>query len=360
MKCSDVVIIGGGISGTAAAYELARAGVRVTLVEKGMLASMASGWTLAGVRQSGRHPAELPLARAAVRRWMTLDMELDAQTEYRQDGNLRLARTPDEVPVIETMVRAHQAAGLDLIFLPDNDAVRTVAPAIAETVRAASYCATDGHANPTRTVRAFAAAAERCGATILTETEVTGINTAGGAVRGVETTRGPFPADVIINVAGVYADRICRMVGLDLPLITAHVAVVQTIPVPPLLVPVIGVANADMPLTADAIQPTVDAVTAVLMRGCAILPTLRETRIAQVWGGLLDMTPDGLPVIEATAVEGFIVAAGFSGHGFCLGPVTGQVLRELVTRGAASLPLAPFHLARFAGSEQQVTPTLHG
>ncbi len=384
MKCSDVVIIGGGISGTAAAYELARAGVRVTLVEKGMLASMASGWTLAGVRQSGRHPAELPLARAAVRRWMTLDMELDAQTEYRQDGNLRLARTPDEVPVIETMVRAHQAAGLDLIFLPDNDAVRTVAPAIAETVRAASYCATDGHANPTRTVRAFAAAAERRGATILTETEVTGINTAGGAVRGVETTRGPFPADVIINVAGVYADRICRMVGLDLPLITAHVAVVQTIPVPPLLVPVIGVANADlagrqevggalrmtgrsgvwrwpdMPLTADAIQPTVDAVTAVLMRGCAILPTLRETRIAQVWGGLLDMTPDGLPVIEATAVEGFIVAAGFSGHGFCLGPVTGQVLRELVTRGAASLPLAPFHLARFAGSEQQVTPTLHG
>ncbi len=83
-------------------------------------------------------------------------------------------------------------------------------------------------------------------------------------------------------------------------------------------------------------------------------------RIARIWGGLLDMTPDGLPVIEATPVTGFIVAAGFSGHGFCLGPVTGQMLCELATRGAASFPLEPFRLARFAGMHARVAPTLHG
>ena len=77
-QSADVVVIGGGISGTAAAYELARHGVGVTLLEQGDLASMASGWTLAGVRQSGRHPAELPLAIAAVQRWSSLSDELGA------------------------------------------------------------------------------------------------------------------------------------------------------------------------------------------------------------------------------------------------------------------------------------------
>lgn len=384
MSSADVVIIGGGISGTAAAYELARVGVRVVLVEKGALASMASGWTLAGVRQSGRHPAELSLAQAAVRRWMMLDEELDAETEYRQEGNLRLARTPDEVPVIAAMAREQRARGLNLTFLPDNAAVRAVAPAIAETVLAASFCPTDGHANPTRTVRAFAAAAERHGATILTETAATGIDTAGGAVRGIETTRGSIAADIVINVAGVYADRICQMVGLDLPLRTAHVAAIQTVPGPSFITQVIGVANADFagrqevsgafrmtggsgpwqwpnaPLVAEDVQPPISAVAPVLGRGCAILPALREMRIARIWGGLLDMTPDGLPVIEATPVTGFIVAAGFSGHGFCLGPVTGEILCELATRGAASLPLEPFRLARLAGMQARVAPTLHG
>jgi sarcosine oxidase subunit beta len=101
---TDVVIIGGGISGTAAAYELAGAGIGVTVLEKGSLASMASGWTLAGVRQSGRHQAELPLAMDAVTRWETLSEELGADVEYRQKGNLRLARTPEEVPVIRSVV----------------------------------------------------------------------------------------------------------------------------------------------------------------------------------------------------------------------------------------------------------------
>src|SRR5205814_1417532 len=108
---ADVIVIGGGISGAAAAYEIARAGARVTLIEKGSLASMASGWTLGGVRQSGRHPAELPLATAAVQRWMTLAEELDADVEYRQDGNLRLARTEAEVPTIRAIVEEQRAMG---------------------------------------------------------------------------------------------------------------------------------------------------------------------------------------------------------------------------------------------------------
>src|SRR2546427_2226622 len=148
----DVVIVGGGISGTAAAYELARAGASVTLFEKGELASMASGWTLAGVRQSGRHPLELPLARAAVRRWTALGAELEADLEYRQEGNLRLARGPDEIPVIARLVDDQRALGLGLEFLPDPAAVPGVAPAVSRAVLAASYRPPHRHADPHATV----------------------------------------------------------------------------------------------------------------------------------------------------------------------------------------------------------------
>ncbi len=384
---ADVVVIGGGISGAAAAYELACAGAAVTLVEKGSLASMASGWTLAGVRQSGRHPAELPLAQAAVARWATLSDELDADVEYRREGNVRLARTREEVPVIAAIVAKQQSLGLDLAFLPDNAAVREVAPALAETVLAASYCATDGHANPVAAVQAFAAAAQRHGADIRTETAVTAIDAAGGRVHGVRTDAGRIAADAVVVAAGVYAPRLCAHLGVDLPIAIGHVSVVQTVPLPPLIAQVLGVASADLALRQEAggrvrftgggspwphdldaithendlVMPPAGRVATTLARAVEVLPALANAPLARVWGGLLDMTPDALPVIERVPeIEGLVVAAGFSGHGFCLGPVTGEIVRDLVQTGSTSYPIAPFRGDRFGQITTLAAATLHG
>src|SRR5438477_12162501 len=114
-----IVIIGGGITGTSAAAELAREGQAVTLIEKHGVAAMASGWTLGGVRQSGRDPAELPLARAAVAMWSGLHDTLDADVEYRRKGNLRLARNAAEAELIRALVASQRAQGLEIDFLPD-------------------------------------------------------------------------------------------------------------------------------------------------------------------------------------------------------------------------------------------------
>lgn len=387
---TEVVIVGGGISGTAAAYELARAGARVTLLERNTLAGMASGRTLAGVRQSGRHPAELPLAKAAVRRWQQLGDELDANVEYRQEGNLRLARAPDEVAIIEGIVHEQRALGLDLKLLEGNRAVREVAPAIAESVLAASFCPTDGHANPVATVEAIAAAARRFGASIATDVAVTAIDLAGGRVAGVTTTSGHYSADVVIVTAGVHTGRLCTPLGIDLPISVRRVGVVQTAPLPPLLAQVLGVASADFagrqevsgrfrftgggepwPYDLDGLdagdepmQPRLADIAASLAKAAGLIPALAEARISRVWGGLLDMTPDALPIIERVAeIDGLIVAAGFSGHGFCLGPVTGEIVSQLALHGDTSYPIEPFRLERFAGrkgSGPALTATLHG
>jgi sarcosine oxidase subunit beta len=384
---TDVVVIGGGISGAAAAYELARSGAKVALLEKGQLASMASGWTLAGVRQSGRHPAELPLAQAAVARWAELARELDADVEYRREGNLRLARTPEDVPVIQSIVAEQQALGLDLVFLSDNTAVREVAPALAETVLAASFCPTDGHANPVAAVQAFAAAAQRHGAEIRTETSATAITVAGGKVQGVHTDDGTIAADAVVVAAGVYTPRLCAPLGLDLPIEIGHVSVVQTVAVPPLITQVLGVASADLALRQeiggrvrftgggtpwpheldsladgnDPVMPPAAHVAAALSRATEVLPALAAAPLARVWGGLLDMTPDALPVIERVPeVEGLVVVAGFSGHGFCLGPVTGEIVRDLVQRGTTAYPISPFRSGRFDHGKAREAMTLHG
>lgn len=380
-----VVVIGGGISGVATAYELARNGVSVTVLERGELASMASGWTLAGVRQSGRHPSELPLAAAAVARWPELADELGADTEYQQKGNLRLALSESDVPVIRGVVEASAAAGIPIEYLDSVDQIRAIAPALTDRIFGASFCPTDGHANPTKTVLAFAAAATRYGAIIRTGVDVTAISTAAGKVTGVQTSDGPISADVVIVAAGIYTPRLLGPLGMNLPLDVRHVPAVQSVPVAPLLDQVIGVASgmfagrqqADgrfrMTLNGAAwnggawhdqnsVQPTMEQVRDTIAFAVRILPAVRDIRVAQIWGGLLDLTPDALPVIERSPeVDGLIVAAGFSGHGFCLGPITGQILTDLAVFGSTELPIEPFQLARFANqAPASESLTLHG
>jgi sarcosine oxidase subunit beta len=384
----DVIIIGGGISGVAAAYALAREGVAVTLLEQHGLAAMASGWTLAGVRQSGRHPAELPLAMAAVEMWQRLGEELDADIEYRQGGNLRLARDDVESHTIQRMVDEQRALGLDLEFLDGNAAVRAVAPAVSEAVIAASFCPTDGHANPTLTVRAFARAAERHGAEIRVGEKVEAIAAACDHVIGVRTREKTYKAAKVVVAAGIHSPALLAPLGLALPLDLKMVTVVRSRPQPRLFDQVFGTANAvcagrqevtgrfritggirDWDGAMDEtdtgwprLRPSLSAVRGVIERGSFYLPAFGEAPIDDVWAGLIDMTPDGLPVIEAAPeIDGLIVAAGFSGHGFGIGPTTGSLLRDLVLETSPSLSLAPFSRARFAPNVQEpIEPTLHG
>lgn len=113
----DVLVVGAGITSAAAALALAEAGARPLVVDTYGAAAMASGWTLAGVRQSGRDPAELPIATAAVRLWPELADHLGAETAYRRHGNLRIARDDGEIGIIRRLVEEQRAAGLDLAFL---------------------------------------------------------------------------------------------------------------------------------------------------------------------------------------------------------------------------------------------------
>lgn len=376
-----VVVVGAGITGAATALALAEAGAEVVVLERRRPAAMASGWTLAGVRQSGRDPAELMLAREAVAAWGTLDERLGASAGYRRTGNLRLARDEGEAAAIRAMVEEQRARGLDLDLL-DGAALREVAPALGPRVRLASFCPTDGQAEPLAAVGAFRAAGERLGVSYRSGTTVLRLH-AGAGFRGVETADGLVEADACVLAAGVETNALLAPLGLDVPMTVGLVAAMETEPLPPLLGPVIGTAGADLAIRqracgrvrftggvepaeirvverdgAPRVSPPAVAVRGALERAAAAVPALARAPVAEVWGGLIDAAPDGLPTLDrAPGVEGLVVAAGFSGHGFGIAPAVGPALADLAL-GRERPDLAAFRMGRTAAPAPPIAPAV--
>jgi sarcosine oxidase subunit beta len=390
----EVVVIGAGISGAAAAYELAIAGVSVVLLDRWGPAAMASGWTLAGVRALGRDPAELPLAQAAIADWEGLAEKLDGPTHYRQEGNIRLARTEADMAFLTTMVERQFQAGLPVEML-NHGALHAIAPVLAPEVIGAAYCPTDGHADPRATVMAFVVAAERAGAVLRFGETVLSIEVEGERVTGVLTDVGRIACGRVVVAAGVLGNRLLEPHGVAVPMTARAVTLLRTAPVAPVLAQVIGVVDASCagrqevdgrfrftsgggpwlgPLDwtdelrpkgqtrpGPRLMPSIREVTRVAGLFGALVPAALEAPLDETWVGLIDMTPDALPVIEATAFpRGLVIAMGFSGHGFCLGPVMGRILAALVRDERPNLPIEAFARARFATQTSAVPMTLHG
>ena len=388
----DVIIVGAGITGCATALALAESGAKVEVIESYHAGAMASGWTLAGVRQSGRDPAEMELAKAAVKIWETLDLHLDAMTGYRQSGNLRLARTEDETEVIRNLVHFQAANGLPIELL-DIQQAQKIAPALSNEILLASWCPTDGHADPIRSVQGFQKAAERLGVTFKTNTTVTGIAThvTNGCrqFNAIETANGSIAAGNAMLATGVQTNLLLGSLGVNIPMTTPLVSAFQTIPVTTSLGPVIGVANGDLAVRQQidgrlrftggaeqlnanldvsgkypAVHPPAASISRVISSVSSVLPFVSQTPICRIWGGLLDLTTDALPVIGCVpSIDGLYVAAGFSGHGFAIAPAVGEIMANKILGKKHFISLDAFSLNRFRNhseSLQEPTPTLHG
>ncbi|SFZ85924.1 sarcosine oxidase subunit beta [Devosia enhydra] len=380
----DVAVVGAGISGSATAHELARRGHKVVLIDQYGPASMASGWTLAGVRQSGRHPAELPLAQAAVGRWQTLAEELDGETHYRQVGNLRCARTEPEADRIAAIVEDHRQSGLEMSLLRGR-AVQQIAPLVSESVICASFCPSDGHADPQATVNSFVAAAQRLGAETRSGEAVTGLVIENGRATGVTTATETISAGTVVLATGIYGNSLIAPYGYHVPYEVMSATMMRSVPMEAPQMPVIGVANGDTTLRQEVggqfriggghevwdgrmaldpwpqVRPPARSVATLVERYSALVPSLGDVRLDRLWCGLIDQTIDALPVLDILPdAGGVVLATGFSGHGFCLGPVTGKILADLAEAGTTSFPIAPFAMDRFAGRAAGSTVELHG
>ncbi len=366
---ADAVVIGGGVEGSSIAYQLAKRGLDVVLLEARELASAASGASAGGVRQQGRDPRELPIAMRAIAMWPGLSEELGADVDYHQHGHLTLVEFESDLPALEQRVRAQQERGLGIEMLYGDD-VREVAGGVGEQVIAGAFCASDGHANPIWTTKAFGAAAAREGATVLERTPATGILSDSGKVTGVETADGVIATSWVVNAAGAWSPEICKMAGFDVPIHTRAPQMLLTTELPMDLYPVIGCVSKLISLKQlmngryligggwpasvyqDIDSPLArnrhDSITGSASHSSAIWPQLLKTKVLRVWAGLEAETDDVVPILgPVDHVEGFIMASGFSGHGFALSPYVGVLIADYIATGETAIPMDDLLLKRF-------------
>jgi sarcosine oxidase, subunit beta len=364
-KQADVVIVGAGSSGLSTAYELAKAGVDTLVIERGFLAQEASGRNPGGIRQIGRDINELPLMQAAMDRWHSLEEELDCCLDMDEDGYLWVALNEEDLTLQRDLVERDTAYGIEEAVL-SADEIAEMAPAISDFVRGGLHSPTDLIANPFLVAKGYYDAAKREGARFLFGTEIVDLQIRGGRIRGVVTSRGDIVTGTVVNAAGPWSDHIGRMAGVDIPITPCPNQFILTEPMPPILPPFllissiavcrqaergnvfIGNTNAPGGITgynkATNYEEMVRTVTNILK----IVPEFRGLNMIRTWVGTIAFSPDDNfifgPVEE---VGGLILACGFSGHGFALTPIIGQLLSELIVDGKQSLPTEAFHLDRF-------------
>jgi glycine/D-amino acid oxidase-like deaminating enzyme len=229
----DVAIVGGGITGAAAAYFLARRGANVAIFERGPLAGEQSSRAWGFVRQQGRHMAEVPLAAEAIRLWHQITEKLGfSATELTQAGILVPAENDEDEARVMQGYELASRCGLQTRLLRPAE-IRKIVPEIAGKWRCALYTADDGHCEPMSSTLALAGAAQELGARVYENEPVLTIETKAGAISGIATLRGYCAAATVILANGVGAPFLAAAHGLDLPIQIVRASVAQTRPARP-------------------------------------------------------------------------------------------------------------------------------
>lgn len=414
---ADVVVVGAGIVGSAAAYFLARRGARVVVVERGRVPGEQSRKNWGFVRQQGRDPLEMPLVMEANRMWRGLEQELGADLEWVQGGNLALAGDEARMARFEAWLPVAREFGLETRLLRAGD-LHTVVPGLGGTWAGGMHTPGDGHADPEKTTDALARAAVAHGARLHHDCAVQRVLTQAGAVCGVITEHGEIRTHAVVCAAGAWSSRLARTLGLALPQRWVRGTVARTTAAPAVTSCAVwgpGVAfrqrrdgsfniaaggALDHDVTLDSLRqlrfflpnfwknktlfrfhvgrPLVASLRAALPGSAArrqplvwdralepppnptkvqrslaelqrVLPSLPRLGIARAWAGYIDAAPDLLPVLgEVPSLKGFVLATGFSGHGFAMGPIAGRLVAELIVDGKTSLDISGFRFSRFA------------
>lgn len=377
LSTADVVVIGAGITGASAAFQLAQRGLRVVLVEKRFIAAGSTGKSSAIIRQHYSNEITARMALYSLRVFQKFADVVGGDAGFVTTGFVVLVDAKDRAGLAEN-VAMQKSIGVDTRIV-SSDELHELDPGIADTRDiAVAYEPESGYADPASAAMSFVDAARRRGAEVYQDTRVTGIEMTGGRVTAVQTTKGNISAPAAVNCANAWAPSIGEMVGIALPIEASRhqVATFQrphTHDKPHLagadfgnhvyyrpegshltLVGSIDASEAEQKTDPDRYNESADYefIEDAAQRIRNRYPYMEQALSKGGWSGIYGVTPDWHPIIdEVPRGSGFFVAAGFSGHGFKLGPAVGVMIADMVTRAAAptvQLERSLFRYTRFA------------
>ena len=376
---AEIVVIGGGVVGSAITYFLARAGKSVVLIEKGCMAGEASGANAAFVWSITRKPGiDVRLAMHSFYVHRQLKAELEMDFEYVQGGGLLIIEDGSQLSFVQAHLQKRADDGYPLEMI-DAQQVLELEPHLAkERVVGAVYSPIDGNTNPIFLVIALNRQAQQSGAQLFHYTEVLDIEVAGGRVKSVVTDKGTIKTNTVVNAAGSWGCLIGDMVGIKVPVTPFQLAMLVTEQLPPTLShAIMGASYMVEEDTGKAAelgcglimsqqragnlligaswrkagydkrtnQEEIELMARVNVRA---MPMLKNVRIIRSYANFFPNTPDDLPILgPVEGVEGFIMACGHCGHGIGMGPGSGKLIQELICDGKTEIPLDELNLSRF-------------
>lgn len=364
---ADVLIIGGGLQGCSTAYHLARNGASVVVIEKDYIARHASGVNAGGVRLLGRDLAEVPLSKASMEMWQTLDDTLKEDTGFRRKSLVNIAADEADIATLQARETKMRALGYGHEQMLTQAELRELLPHVHPSCVGGVVSESDGYALPYQATNAFRRAAMRFGARFFEGQTLSRLRQF-GATWIAQTQDKCFEAANVINCAGAWADQVAMRIGDNVPLSHAAPMLMITARLPHFAGPVVGAVSRQLSFKqfengtvligggakgfADRANNKTSLDYAKLARAAKttieFFPIMRGASINRMWAGLEAYMPDNLPVIgPAVNAANAFHAFGFSAHGFQMGPIVGKVMADLVLTGETDFDLSAFRIDRY-------------
>ena len=367
-KTAEVVIIGGGVIGLSIAYHLAlkKAG-RIILFEKGQLGEGSTGRCVGGIRTQFSTEINIRFSLESLKIFERFEEEFGVNPEFKRIGYLFLVTTDQEMEIFRKNIELQKKFHIPVEWLSQNE-IKARWPFLrVDDIGGGTFCLWDGFAGPSEVLSSFTIAAKKEGVKICEGTEVIGISSEKAKIHGVKTKEGEISTPFVVNAGGPFAATIGEMAGVKIPVKPLRRQIFITAP--------FHLVDKPIPLTIDFhrgwyfrqevdgfllsgpldressfnLNIDYEAMAEASENAMCRVPALEKARIARGWAGLYEISPDHHAILgRVPEVEGFIIANGFSGHGFQHSPAVGKVIAELMMEGkATTIDISSLSIERF-------------